>query len=148
EKRGEFLIGGTARALKRLSGLKPVERPELADAFDRLGDAAVKLVVTPNEHLRRAVGELAPTLPREVGGAPSAALTRGLRWLAVGADAPPGASFRVVIQANDEASAVALRDLVQRGLGLLGKDRELRDALPEKVLDALKPRQAGDRVEI
>src|SRR5262245_46397828 len=70
EKRGSVIVGGTARTLKRLADLKPVEKPELAEAFERLGDATVKVVVMPSKVVRKAFAELAPTLPRELGGGP------------------------------------------------------------------------------
>src|SRR5947208_2944709 len=74
--------------LARLKTLKPTPHPELGTAFVvRPGDVQVVLVPPPD--LRRAVEELLPNLPKEMGGASTRPLTRGFRWAAVGAGLTP-----------------------------------------------------------
>ena len=78
------VFAGTNEALERVRQLKPVERPELAAAFAALGDTGAELVLTPSSDTRRVVEEMMPILPKELGGGPITAVTRGLLWTAAG----------------------------------------------------------------
>jgi hypothetical protein len=104
ETLGGAVVGASENTLKRLRGLKPAPRPELAAAFAAAGDTAVQVLLLPTADTRRVIEELLPTLPPEVGGGPSRTLTRGLRWAALGADLPPKLTLRLVIQSADPAA--------------------------------------------
>src|SRR5262249_38057004 len=125
ERHGQVLVVGRADAPQSLSQLKAVPRPELTPAFTAAGDGAVQAVLLPSDDLRRAVEELLPTLPAEAGGGPVTALTRGLRWVALSADAPPKMALRVLVQARDAPSAVALQGLGGKVLQALGEGRDV-----------------------
>lgn len=148
-KRGRFLVGATPRIAKRLEGLKVVERPELAEAFDRLGDSPVKVVVLPNATFFKAFHELAPRVPRELGGGSARALTE-LRWLALGIAPPPKGGLRLLVQADNAATAKSLQAIAERGLDILAKDREAREVLPnlDSLIKSLGPKLDGDRLEV
>jgi hypothetical protein len=148
EKLGDAVFAGSAAARDRVRALKPVERPELASAFAAAGDGAVQLALIPPAPLVRVVDELMPVLPREVGGGPMRVLTRGLKWAALGLDAPPRMALRLHIQAADVSSAGALRELIGKTLKGLSELPGVREALPEveKTAALIEPRVAGDHV--
>ena len=70
---------------------------------------------------RRAIEELLPTLPREVGGASSSVVTRGALWANLALTPPPRASLKLVVQSQDAEAAKALGALLDGTLTLLGK---------------------------
>jgi hypothetical protein len=107
-------------------------------------------VLLPSEDLRRAVEELLPTLPAEVGGGPVTAVTRGLRWVALSADAPPRMALRVLLQARDAPSAVALQGLGGKVFQALGEDRDVRQLVPDfdRLTRLLIPTVREDRLSL
>ncbi len=149
EKDG-VLVAGKERAIKRIRNLKPVARPDLVRAFADAPSSAAHGVIMPNDDLRRALAELIPTLPRELGGGSSAAVTRGVRWLSLSANVAPAATFSMTVQASDESSAKALRELWAAIFKAAGSDKEVRAALPDydTLAAILLPKVAGDRLEL
>jgi hypothetical protein len=149
EKIGGAVVAGNDAAKARLRSLKPADRPELAAALDAAGDGAAQVALIPPPDLIRVFGEMMPTLPKEVGGAPSKPLTRGLKWAAVGLDLAPGIALRLTAQAADAASAEALKEALAKALKALGEQKAVRAALPDidKILGAA-PEVAGDRVTL
>jgi Protein of unknown function (DUF1559) len=147
EQQGSVLVGGTPRTLKRLAGMKPVARPDLTRALNAIGDASISAVFLPTDTVRRAIEELVPALPREAGGGPATIVTRGLRWVAAGL-APRGMTVKLTVQASDEASAKALQGVVRNLFKFIGKEQEVREALPdlEKLTAGLLPKVEGDRL--
>jgi len=134
----------------RLSGVQPVDRPEMAAAFQAVGDSTAQLLILPNADARRVVEELLPKLPDQVGGAPSTVLTRGAQWVAVGVKAPPGLSIEFVVQSSDEPAAAALRDLWGTALRFAAADKALRELAPtiDQAAELLTPRLDGDRLSL
>ena len=139
------LVAGSEGGLKRLRELKPVRHPELAASFESAGKGPIRAVLFPGEAVRRALEELIPTFPRELGGGPTTPLTRGFRWASAGVGLVP-TSLNLTIQASDETAARAIRGLIASGLKLAGADSEVREAYPdfEKLAAALTPRVQGD----
>jgi hypothetical protein len=149
EKVGDnLLFAGSPEVLKRLRSLKPVPRPDLAKALAAAGDGALQVAVLPPPYLARVVGEMMPQLPREVGGGSSAGLTRGVRWAALGLDAPPNMALRLTIQSPNVASAKALDEAIGRALKALREQKEVTAALPDfpKIADLLAPKVEQDRL--
>ncbi len=147
---GRAVVGGSERALKRLQGLRPAPRPEVAEAFAAAGDTTAQLLFLPTDDLRRVFGEMMPTLPAAVGGGSSKPLTQGLRWAALGADLPPRPAFRLVLQSSDAATARQLQRLltgVARGAGRLPA---VRRTLPEydKLSGLLSSKVDDSRVAV
>ena len=105
------VFAGTNQALEWVRQIKPVARPELTAAFTALGDTGAELVVNPSSDTRRVVDETLPVLPKELGGGPTTAVTRGLVWAAVGLLSDPEPRLQLVVQAKDAESAQSLNVL-------------------------------------
>ncbi len=145
ESKGMFVVGPentVAAVLERQA--KAIL--ELAKAFAAVEGAAGQIVVLPPRPFLRAQEELAPNLPKELGGGPITVVTRGFQWAAVGIDVSPKLQLRAVVQAKDAAAAEELQALGQRalnGLVVAGK-REAPPLAP--LLPLLKPKVEGDRL--
>ena len=149
------LILGQSRVLERLKKLQPAARPQLEEAFRAAGDAAIQLLVLPSASDRRVVEELMPTLPQEIGGGPSTILTHGVQWLALGIDAPPKMSLKLVVQSQDAAAAgllqAKLREVVQvlsklaadAGAGPTDRGRETRRSSSGTGPPGVEPLRSG-----
>lgn len=144
----DALVFGHRRTIERLKSIKPDVRPDLADAFRAAGDADVQVLLLPTDNDRRVVEELMPTLPEQIGGGPSTILTRGVRWLALGIDAPPKISLRLTVQSADAKAAAALRAKWQEVVGILSKQQIPRRGLQDidKALALLTPEVEEDRL--
>ena len=148
ERLGDVVFAGSALARERLRALKPAERPELAGAFAAAGAGPAQVAIIPPRHLVRVFEEMMPILPKEAGSVSGKALTRGLRWAALGLDAPPKLALRLTVQSHDAAAAKTFGQDLPRMLKALGAQKEVREALPgfEKVAAAVAPKVADDRV--
>jgi hypothetical protein len=148
ERVGTVLFAGAAATHQRLKGLKPAERPELAAALAAAGDAAAQVALIPPPHLARVVEEMMLALPKEAGEGSGKVLTRGVKWAALGLDAPPKLAVRLTIQTQDAAAARAVRETIGKVLKWSAAIKEVRDVLPdvEKMVAALEPKVEGDYV--
>jgi len=144
------VFAGSKQALDRLRKMKPAPRPEVAKAFAAAGRAAVEVLILPTADSRRVVEEMMPTLPEEIGGGPSTAVTRGFLWAAIALDGPPKMSLRVLVQSKDAASAKAFHGVVQRSFAALAGHKQVQQVLPEikGLLTALTPAVEGDRLTL
>ena len=141
------LIGAPdAKALERMRAVKPVERPDLMKALDAAGDAPLAAAAAPSADRRRALHELLPNLPQELGGGPTTVLTRGAAWANLALRPPPDGSLRLVIQSEDAEAAKALGAVVDRALALVAKGPWGQGQEMGKLLGAMKPRAEGDRL--
>ena len=146
---GDALVGGDEATAKRLKTLKPDARPELAQAFAAADGGLARLAVIPPKGAGKIIEGVMPTLPAEVGGGSSKVLSQGLRWAAVGFDAPR-LKLSVTVQASDADAAKALLDLIGKTYTAAGKDKQVREALPDfdKLTRLLTPQAAGDRLTL
>lgn len=128
----------------------PVERPELATAFEAAGDTAAQLILIPPTDASRVMDELLPQLPKELGGGPSSVLTRGVRWAAAGIDISPRKTAQLVIKSEDAQAAETLRAKLVELVRLAGEHKEVRKKVPEfeAVAAFLTPRIEGDRLVV
>src|SRR5579884_643051 len=138
---------GPPTALARLRKAKPAAFPDLAAAFDDAGNVPVRLAVLAGPDTRRALEELLPTLPPELGGVSLSALARNVRFAALGVTFKP-LRLRLAVACRDDRAAQATREDVHR---LLGAVRKLSAGQPEaadlgRVLDLLEPETAADRL--
>jgi hypothetical protein len=154
---GKLLAVGNEQALKKLQARKPARRPDLEEAFAASGDGLVRVAFGVPADVRRVYEELAPELPKEMGGGSIEILTRGIKWAALSLDAPPKLRARAIIQAADMAAAERLNALVTRGLqagrNLLLQDRDAPDipAFPQfirRMAELLTPRVEKDRLVV
>ena len=145
---GGVLVAADAETLRRLQTLKPDQRPELAAAFEAVGDTAVQALLLPPKYAARVVEEMLPQLPKEIGGGPSTVITRGVRWAAVGVDPPPKACVGLVVQSKDAPAAEALRNQWTQWLRMAGEDKEVRAVVPDfdKLAALAIPKASGDRL--
>ena len=136
--------------MKRLEGLKPQPRPELTAAFEAAGDTGAQVLLFVPAYARRAVEELMPELPKEIGGGPSTVITRGIRWIALGGDVVPQLSGRLVIQSQDAQAAEALRNKWVEGFKRVGQYKEVRQLVPQfdQLAALLTPKLEGSRLRI
>jgi len=150
EKLGDVVFAGSPVARDRLRSLKPAERPELARALAAVGDGAAQMAIIPPPHLVRVFDEMMPVLPKEVGGGSSKTLTRGVKWAALGLDAPPKMALRLTVQSADAAAARALKGALAKALKALGEQKEVGEALPEfdKIVAPLTPQVEEDRLTL
>jgi hypothetical protein len=150
EERDNALVGSSGETLKRLKTGKPKPRAEFARALDVPRDATVRVAAALPPALRRSLTEALPTLPRELGGAPTKILAQGVEWVAAGFDLPPKASLRVVVKGTDTATAKALLELATKMLAALGKDKGVRETFPrfDQVTELLTPKVEGDRLTL
>ena len=141
---------GAGQAYERVKSIEPDAREELARAFEAAGDGAAQLLLLPPAHARRVIEEMMPTLPEEIGDGPSTILTRGLLWAAVGLDAPPRMSLRVVVQSQDQAAAEALRSTWLDAVRFLSVHEGSRQWLRnlEEVVELTTPEVENDRLVI
>ena len=113
-------------------GPRALTRPELADALAAAGDAAVQVVLIPPASSRRVVEELdAAVAAREIGGGSITVLTHGISWAALAIDLSPMPALRLTIKSQDAASAEALRARWLDGMKLAGRQKEVRQVLPD-----------------
>ena len=147
---GDIIFAGTKATRDRLRGLKPAARPDLEKAFAAVAGAPVQVAVVPSADQRRIVGEMLPTLPKEVGGGPGTILTKGVRWAAIGIDTKPKLAFKLVMQSEDAAAAKALADAVNHGLDAVLKDNAARQMFPklDDMVKQVRPKVEGDRLTI
>ncbi len=150
QRLGDVLFVGNRPTLSRLKTLSPSPRPEIAAAFQAAGDTAAQAILLPPKYAARVIEEMLPQLPKEIGGGPSTVITRGLLWAAVSADPPPKMSLSVVIQSQDAEAAGAFREKLIGALGLLGKQKEVRQRMPafDKLAALLTPKVEGDRLTL
>lgn len=155
DRLGDFAFIGSPRTLERLRKLKPVPRPELAQAFAAAGDTDLQVLLLSNNDDRRVVEELYPTLPNWLGGGPSTVVTHGLRWAAIGMDFPPKPQLRMTIESNDQQAAQGLNAKIAEVLPLVASG-EIFSKKPDAhtlAADALrlaaliKPAVKGNRIE-
>jgi len=147
---GRFLVIAAPETMKRLEGLKPEPRPELAAAFEAAGDTGAQVLLFVPAYARRVIEELMPELPKEVGGGPSTVITRGIQWIALGGDVAPQLSGRLVIQSQDAQAAEALRSKWVEGFKLVGQYKEVRQFVPQfdQLAALLTPKLDGSRMRI
>ncbi len=150
QRLGDVLFVGSRATLSRLKALSPVQRPEIAAAFEAAGDTAAQAVLLPPKYAARVIEEMLPDLPKEIGGGPSTAITQGLLWAVVAADLPPKMSLRLAIQSRDAEAAGAFREKWIAAVELLGQQKEVRKMVPmfDKLAALLTPQVQGDRLSI
>jgi len=146
--RPESVAVGKGSTIERLKSLRPTPRPEFVRGFERAGDVAIQLVVSPSEDTRRVLREMLPRLPDEVGGGSGKTLADGVQWATVSVQAPPRLAISAVIQSRDAESATALRGTIISALQLLARAPEVRKQWPQvdDFARLLTPRLSGDKL--
>jgi hypothetical protein len=146
---GELLAFARPTVLKNMENSKPEARPEVAAAFAALQGSAAQVLVLPSADTRRAIEEILPVLPKELGSVSSQVFTNGIVWAAAGIDLPPSKlGVRIVIQSASPAAAATLNSELAQLLQKLAELSAVREAVPNFATFAqqLKPVVNGDRL--
>lgn len=155
QKVGKFLAVGTKPALAQLANRKPADREDLLAALGNVDKAPFQVAFSPSASARKIIAELAPELPKDLGGGPTSTLTAGLKWVSVGVDAGPRFTVQAVVQATDAKAANLLAAHWGKLLSMIGEER-----LPESIVsrvyfkwlqrvkELLTPRVENDRLEL
>jgi hypothetical protein len=145
---GSTVLLGSKEALTRLRDVQAGSFPDLAKAFAAAGEGTIQAVVMPPPTLRRAVTELIPKLPAELGEVPVAVVDRGIVWIAAGVNIAPKMSIRYVVKSRDEAAARDFAKLADSCMQALSLSQDTKETLPEwiKLFPQLSPKAQGDRV--
>lgn len=144
--KGSLLILGAKNVTVRLEGRS---RPaaEVAPALEAHALAAVQVMLLPSPDLRRAVTELLPQLPPELGGGPSRVLTDGCHWASMGLflDQPRA---ELAVQAASPEAARNLATWLKNCISQLARDPRLTKMLPSlpATQDSLIP--SADRSQL
>lgn len=145
---GDVLVAGDRETIDRLQRTHGSARPELVRAFEAAGDTTAQLLLLPTSDARRVLEELMPSLPAELGGEPTAVVTQGAMWMALGVAVSPRPALRLVTQSRDSAAATALAGRLRLWLPLvarLGEREQVLARLPE-LSKRLLPVVQGDRL--
>src|SRR5262249_20433746 len=94
--------------------------------------------------VRRALEELAPELPKQLGGGSIKTLTRGLLWAALGADLSEKFQLNLVAQADSADDARQLQSLGRAAVAAGVKQARL----PAELAELLNLKVDDSRVEL
>ncbi|MEZ0266673.1 MAG: hypothetical protein ACAI43_18240 [Phycisphaerae bacterium] len=160
EVRDGMMVWAQARLFDRLKAGKPEPRPGLADALAAAGEsAAIAVAYVPSADVRRALGEMLPALPREIGGAAVGPVARDVDWASIGVTLGAAPSATVVVRCATPAAAAEVGKAYATTLtaARAWAGRMLQQAPPEvreaagdldRLAKALAPAVKGDRVTI
>ena len=146
---GDLLVFASPMAHRNLQALQPAARPELATAFAAVEGSTLQVLLVPSADTRRAIEEVLPTLPQEIGGAAGRVLTRGLTWGAVGVDLPPKRlDARLIIQAESADAATELKTELAKMLESLAQLPVVQQVFPKfrELVQEFQPTVTGDRL--
>jgi hypothetical protein len=148
---GQVVVAGSPAVIARLKSQRPAPRPDLSRALALAGDTTAQAILAPTEDTRRAIREMLPRLPEEIGGGSGHALADGVQWAVLSVNAPPKLSLSMTVQSKDEASAAALRgvavNLIQKvrdqlaGASVRPDERSAAEAVLRLVTPQLKGNQ-------
>lgn len=136
--RADVLFIGQDAALKRLQSLKPQPRPELALVTS---DAPLEVVAALTADERRALAELMPTLPPEVGGGSTEFLTRTVITMRLLVQLPPKPSVTLSFTQPQPSPGwvdpAATRNVYTGATSVTSGTLRIRTSWPVPELDAL-----------
>ncbi len=148
---GDLLVVAQPRELANVKKLSPAARPELAAALAAVEGSTAQIVLMPSAETRRAIEEIMPMLPKEIGGTASRVFTQGAQWIVAGLDLPPQKlDARLVIQSASAEAAAALNAELPRLLQTLGQLPIVQSSVPKfaEFAGELRPTVAGDRLTL
>eukprot|EP00913_Durusdinium_trenchii_P013357 g12538.t1 len=147
---GDAVFCGRQTQFDRLKTLKPVRRPNLVKAFQAAGDDALQVVFLPGSDHLRVITEMVPKLPKYVGGGSGADLVNEIRWIALGASAPPQLAAHVTIQSKNAAAAKSLERRAKLSLEMMARNPQLRQLIKpiDSIRKMLTPKVDGSRLTI
>lgn len=145
-----YSSGKSFEGLKRARPPKP--RPDLPEVMAAAGTEPVRVVLIPTDDVRKALEEVMPELPKEIGGGSAGVLSQGVRWATLSIKPPPEPALRLVIQAKDANGAEVLMKLYEKGVEQV---KEQVRATPVEGMDHLvallasvRPKVEGNRLTL
>lgn len=141
------LLAGTRETLERARGIRPILRPEFAEAMDALGEAAAQGVLVPSAPTREVVAGRITQLPvpralREQ----LAAAVEDVEWIGVMVQSPPQVRVELVAQMSSPAAAQQAQQAVGQYFALLREDG-LERVMPFD-LTLFVPQSRGDHLVV
>jgi len=146
----DAVFAGSHEAVSALPQLKPIARPELAEALAAASESSAMLVVIPSADARRVLAEMLPNLPAELGGGPVTVLTKGIRWGVFGVSDRPESGFRFVLQAADASAAKTIAEIGKKADQMLRTSPAVARFVPDfgKLSDRFAAETGGDRITV
>ncbi len=136
---------GTADQLQQVKAAKPADRPDVRTSLAATNGMAIRGAFAMPADVRRAIEELLPALPRELGGEPGAVYARGIRWISGGIATKDRISATAILQAADAQAAKAIADLLGKVVRLGMEEgrvpHDARQTLLKAMDDTLRVRQ-------
>lgn len=131
--------------------ITPVDRPDLANAFNDVGDFPIQVAVALGNDARRVLREFPlPLYPDAQDPQSAHLLADGWKWIAVGIATIPERRFAFHVQAQDPAVAESLKQIVAGGVKMLLNSPFCINAGLNRdgLLSLLTPVQHQDRLTI
>jgi hypothetical protein len=146
---GKALLLGSKDTVERLSNNVPIRRPELVEAFAAAEDGIVQVAFLLPPSVRRALEEMLPELPPDLGGGKMQTFTRGLRWAALRINAIKG-HVRLTVGCADEEAAQNLERSLVRVLAAVARLEKVNEVFPgaDRWLPGITPKASGDRLNL
>jgi Protein of unknown function (DUF1559) len=149
-----FLCVGSKSGIDRLKNRKAAHREDIVEALADAADAPFRMVFAPSPESRKIFEEVAPTLPKEVGGGSIRAFTKGMKWISLSVGPAPKVEMRLVIQAIDPDAVKGINTVVEKGLdGAKGlfhssnlQKREAFLKFHKRAVQLLTPTVDGDKL--
>lgn len=152
---GKFLAVGTKPALNQLATHKAANREDLFAALENVEKAPLQVAFSPSPSARKIIAELAPELPKDLGGGPTSTVTNGLKWVSLGIDAAPQFTLRAVVQATDAKTANLLAGYWNKLIQMIGEEQLPESTVSrvyfkwfQRIKEILTPKIENDRFEI
>lgn len=146
---GDVLIIGSQHVADKFGDqFKPTPRPEFSAALTATAGASVQIAVALSTDQRRAVAELGPELPKQLGVSTRQIVT-AVDWLSVAWDISGKPQGKIVVSASNQANAGAASEFLAKAM----KYAATAPLLPKSVRAALdsgklKPQVDGQVVSM
>jgi hypothetical protein len=146
---GDVVLVGTPRALEIAAKQRGKAGLEWTKTLDRLKGYPSYVVLLPPRGVTRALVELKPTLPAEVGGGPTASVVEAVQWAAIGVDLSKDVKLQLTIQGVDEAAVKRIVPVLDRLIAAAKSRQDVRElAVLAKLLEEHRPKQVGDQLQL
>jgi hypothetical protein len=93
--KGNVLVIGMEPTIIRLKGLKPIEVPNLARAFEVAGDTLAQAVLVTTDNNKATLARLMEPLPPPLRDTTSGELVDSVKFISLGIDPPPAMQIRL-----------------------------------------------------
>jgi hypothetical protein len=127
-KKGMVFVGNKA-ALQRIKEMKAEARLDLARGLETGQKLPLCVAVALTADARRAILEIMPQLPAEVGGGSMELMTQQMEDVSIGISGTPGVS--VLVQMKTAEGAVKMKDMLTTAVAALKQNQNVVEAMKE-----------------